>query len=171
MYKEVKFNGVSCFTDAYVARDETLYMISLFGPMEAVKAVAAAIATNETVFVGFDRFATVKHTRHTIRRKLISRAVTHCMLINQIILNPECLSPVIIGEDHAEIVTKLYRHIDHISDVPFLPEWKYSLYELCNVSECEAFGLNGRIARRIEIPRDDDFLEFMKENHLKLKAA
>ncbi len=124
-YLEVSLLGISCYTDAFIADQDSqiLYFISLFGRPSSVKAVGAAIIDNRDVAVGNLLLRRPPWKLRTFTQNLGGG------LVHRIIICEECFTGdrlrILVGEDK----TTAFSFLDSVVSTPLKEEWAESLWK------------------------------------------
>ncbi|PIP40298.1 MAG: hypothetical protein COX19_06045 [Desulfobacterales bacterium CG23_combo_of_CG06-09_8_20_14_all_51_8] len=123
-YHEVYMSGASCYTDAAILNEESLYLVSLYGRPGSVKAIGAGILSGRAVFVG-DR-----HVTRPLHYNL--RAVTQNIengLCHKVIFSPSHFtgpdSRILVGEDKKSAFSLL----NTVVSMPLKEEWADFLWD------------------------------------------
>jgi len=165
MYRKIDYMGNIAYSDRYVQMGGIVYMLSLFGTPDLVKAISSALINKQEIRIEeenetFAPMARSLTNNYTVMQKKVCSGVNHCIIYLKDILNIQDIQSVaVIIEPTPD---KLYDLLEAKYPTPLLPKWKDELYAKFvtnspNTMQLRTFGYESAV--EIELPSQEE-LEF-----------
>lgn len=173
-YKTVNYMGNNLYTDKFVQLGGFIYMISLFGTPDMVKAVNAAILNKQEVMVDGEPLTRVNDVHYAVLQKKVGPGIVHSILFQKdtmVVENIITLAALI--EPTPE---KFYDILDYKYPTPMLPSMAEALFDrfVINSStrrDLRTYGYDWAV--EIELPSqeelEDEVLHIVQDKDFSIK--
>ncbi len=131
----VRFEGLSAYTDIYVAREDTLMLLSLFGSRVSVRAIWSALFSGSPVSVENESLRIDGKESWQVFQKITPSGFLHAVCFPKLIDLTRIQSQfVVLGETREDIETRFYLYLDRVSETPIRREWSAWIFKkaLCD---------------------------------------
>ena len=162
MYRKIDYMGNTAYSDRYIQMGGIVYMLSLFGTPDLVKAISSALMNKQEIRIEeeneiFSPLARSLTNKYTVMQKKVYPGVNHCIIYQKDILSIQDIQSVaVIIEPTPD---KLYDLLDAKYPTPLLPDWKYELYDMFvthspNTMQLRTLGYDSAV--EIELPSQEE---------------
>lgn len=163
-YKQVDYQGNTLYTDKFVQLGGFVYMISLFGTPDMVKAATSAILNKQEVMVDGEPFTRMNDVHYAVLQKKVGPGIVHSILFQKDTMAIENISKVAVLVNPSP--EKFYDILDYKYPTPMLPSMAEELFEYFVINsptrrDLRTYGYDWAV--EIELPSSLDLEEKVLE--------
>jgi len=156
-YKKIDYMGNTLYSDKFVQLGSFVYMISLFGTPDMVKAATSAILNKQEVMVEGEPLTRMTGVHYSVMQKKVGQGIVHGILFQKDTMVIENISTVTVLLEPSP--KKFYDIIDSKYPTPMLPSMAEELYDYFVVNsptrmDLRTFGYSSAV--EIELPSQEE---------------